>query len=185
MYKEKYVYIGDKSYMEVRKANRCELVTATEEIPNMSYGVGLPNNSLYTKLFSDKILSLQEGGILQTFKQKHWPREEFCHGSLVAEAKEIRLIDVQAAFIVVGAGLALGSIVLFLEKIVKHLSTKICVKKDHNPCKHIRTVPTMELELVGPDLNGISSGVFTIDEGEINVHMKNGVHKTHSSDGYG
>lgn len=54
MYKEKYVYIGDKSYMEVRKANRCELITATEEIPNMSYGIGLPNNSLYTKLFSDK-----------------------------------------------------------------------------------------------------------------------------------
>ncbi|XP_061178448.1 probable glutamate receptor [Saccostrea echinata] len=185
MYKEKYVYIGDKSYMEVRKANRCELVTATEEIPNMSYGVGLPNNSLYTKMFSDKILSLQEGGILQTFKQKHWPREEFCHGSLVAEAKEIRLIDVQAAFIVVGAGLALGTIVLFLEKIVKHLSHKFCVKKDHNPCTHIRTVPTMELELVGPDLNGISSGVYTIDECEIIPHINNGVHQTHSSDGYG
>lgn len=58
MYKEKYVYIGDKSFMEVRKANRCELVTATEEIPNMSYGVGLPNNSLYTKLFSDKYVLL-------------------------------------------------------------------------------------------------------------------------------
>ncbi|XP_062603845.1 glutamate receptor ionotropic, delta-2-like, partial [Saccostrea cucullata] len=185
MYKEKYVYIGDKSFMEIRKTNRCELVTATEEIPNMSYAVGLPNNSLYTKLFSDKILSLQEGGILQTFKRKHWPREEFCHGSLTAKAKEVQLIDVQAAFIVVGAGLVLGTIVLFLEKIVKHLSTKICMKKEHNPCKHIRTVPTMESELDRPDLNGISSGVFTIDEGDINVHMKNRVHQTHSSDGYG
>ncbi|XP_078311780.1 uncharacterized protein LOC111133837 isoform X2 [Crassostrea virginica] len=186
MYKEKYVYIGDKSYMEVRKANRCELVTATEEIPNMSYGIGLPNNSLYTKMFSDKILSLQEGGILQTVKQKHWPREEFCHGSLVAEAKEIRLIDVQAAFIVVGAGIALGTIVLLIEKIAHRLSGKLCVKKDKTPCKHLSTVPTIEMELDSVELSGISSNVFTVEDNDSNgtnhTTYRNGRFSIHNVD---
>nr|XP_011455937.2 glutamate receptor ionotropic, kainate 5 isoform X2 [Crassostrea gigas] len=184
MYKEKYVYIGDKSYMEVRKANRCELITATEEIPNMSYGIGLPNNSLYTKLFSDKILSLQEGGILQTFKQKHWPREEFCHGSLVAEAKEIRLIDVQAAFIVVGAGIALGTIVLLIEKLVNRLSLRFCLKKENTPCKHIKTVPTIEMELDEVEISGMSNGVYSVEDNGTNNHINNGYYSQSSLDGY-
>lgn len=54
MYREKYVYFGDKVYMDIRKSNRCELMTAEEEIPNNYYAVGLPNNSLYTKMFSDQ-----------------------------------------------------------------------------------------------------------------------------------
>jgi hypothetical protein len=54
VYKEKYAFIGEKTFMEMKMANDCELITATEEIPNMSYGVGLPNNSLYTKMISDK-----------------------------------------------------------------------------------------------------------------------------------
>jgi hypothetical protein len=54
LYKEKYAYIGDKTFMDIKMANNCELVTAAEVIPNMSYGIGLPNNSLYTKMFSDK-----------------------------------------------------------------------------------------------------------------------------------
>lgn len=107
----------------------------------------------------------------------------------MAEAKEIRLIDVQAAFIVVGAGIALGTIVLFTEKLVKHLVDRFCVKKDQDPCKHIGTVPTMEMELDSIDLNGINNGVYTIDENGVNTHINNGVlsknNPQHSSDGYG
>lgn len=54
MYKEKYVYIGDKFYMEVRKVNWCELIIVIEEILNMLYGIGFLNNFFYIKLFFDK-----------------------------------------------------------------------------------------------------------------------------------
>lgn len=57
MYREKYVYIGDKVYMDLRKSNQCDLMTAEDEIPNNYYAVGLPNNSLYTKTFSDQWVS--------------------------------------------------------------------------------------------------------------------------------
>lgn len=51
---EDYVYIGDKISMSARVSNDCSLVISTEEIPNMNYGVGLPNNSLFTETFSNK-----------------------------------------------------------------------------------------------------------------------------------
>lgn len=133
--------------------------------------------------FHYRILSLQEGGILQTVKQKHWPREEFCHGSLVAEAKEIRLIDVQAAFIVVGAGIALGTIVLLIEKLVNRLSLKFCSKKDKAPCKHIKTVPTIEMELDEVEFSGISNGVYSVEDNGSNNHINNGYYSQHSLDG--
>lgn len=131
-----------------------------------------------------RILSLQEGGILQTFKQKHWPREEFCHGSLVAEAKEIRLIDVQAAFIVVGAGIALGTIVLLIEKLVNRLSLRFCLKKENTPCKHIKTVPTIEMELDEVDISGMSNGVYSVEDNGTNNHINNGYYSQSSLDGY-
>lgn len=49
---EKYIYIGDKISMEARVSNDCSLVISKEEFPNMNYGVGFPNNSLHTELFS-------------------------------------------------------------------------------------------------------------------------------------
>lgn len=51
---EDYVYFGDKVVMDMRRVNDCRLTTVDEEIPNMSYGVGLPNLSPYTKVFSNK-----------------------------------------------------------------------------------------------------------------------------------
>jgi hypothetical protein len=69
--------------------------------------------------FFHRILYLQESGILQTFKQKHWPIAENCRGTVVTEAKEIKLIDVQAVFIVTGVGIVSGAIVLLIEKVLK------------------------------------------------------------------
>ncbi|XP_061185491.1 glutamate receptor ionotropic, kainate glr-3-like [Saccostrea echinata] len=141
MYREKYVYFGDKVYMDIRKSNRCELMTAEEEIPNNYYAVGLPNNSLYTKIFSDQIISLQEGGIMQTFKEKHWPKSIFCFAPSGLQSRPISLIDLQAAFYLIGIGILMGFIVLKLEFILSWLSKKCC-HQTHEKCVHLRTIPT-------------------------------------------
>ncbi|XP_062567755.1 glutamate receptor ionotropic, kainate glr-3-like [Saccostrea cucullata] len=141
MYREKYVYFGDKVYMDIRKSNRCALMTAEEEIPNNYYAVGLPNNSLYTKIFSDQIISLQEGGIMQTFKVKHWPKSIFCFAPSGLQSRPISLIDLQAAFYLTGIGIAMGFLVLKLEFILSWFTRKCC-HQNHEKCVHLRTIPT-------------------------------------------
>ncbi|XP_022309544.2 glutamate receptor U1-like isoform X2 [Crassostrea virginica] len=142
MYREKYVYIGDKVYMDLRKSNQCDLMTAEEEIPNNYYAVGLPNNSLYTKTFSDQVISLQEGGILYTFKEKHWPKSVVCFGTSGLQSRRISLIDLQSAFYLIGGGLFIGVLVLLLEFIYRWFETKCGLKKNNENCVHLRTITT-------------------------------------------
>lgn len=102
----------------------------------------------------------------------------------MAEAKEIRLIDVQAAFIVVGAGIALGTIVLLIEKLVNRLSLRFCLKKENTPCKHIKTVRTIEMELDEVEISGMSNGVYSVEDNGTNNHINNGYYSQSSLDGY-
>lgn len=142
MYREKYVYFGDKVYMDIRKSNQCDLMTAEEEIPNNYYAVGLPNNSLYTKTISDQIISLQEGGILDTFKEKHWPKSIFCFAPSGLQSKSISLIDLQAAFYLTGLGIIAGLLVLINEFIFYYFANKCCINLNRDKCVHLRTVAT-------------------------------------------
>ncbi|XP_069104060.1 uncharacterized protein [Argopecten irradians] len=118
--KEDYVYFGDKVVMDMRRVNDCRLTTVDEEIPNMSYGVGLPNHSPYTKIFSNKILELLESGIFSIYTHRHWPKVNYCKETVQATAKQISLIDVHSAFILIGIGIAFGSLVLLAEFIVRY-----------------------------------------------------------------
>ncbi|XP_033761104.1 glutamate receptor-like [Pecten maximus] len=118
--KEDYVYFGDKVVMDMRRVNDCRLTTVDEEIPNMSYGVGLPNHSPYTKIFSNKILELLESGIFSIYTHRHWPKVNFCKETVQATAKQISLIDVHSAFILIGIGIAFGSLVLLVEFVVRY-----------------------------------------------------------------
>lgn len=142
MYRENYVFFGDKVFMDIRKSNQCDLMTAEEEIPNNYYAVGLPNNSLYTKTFSDQIISLQEGGILHTFQEKHWPKSIFCFAPSGLQSKSIFLIDIQAAFYLTGVGIVAGLLVLIIEFGFYYFANKCCNKLNRDKCIHLRTVAT-------------------------------------------
>lgn len=48
-----YAYIGDKTQLQIKMSEECDLALVTEEFLPMRYALGLPNNSPYTKLFSD------------------------------------------------------------------------------------------------------------------------------------
>ncbi|XP_069105057.1 glutamate receptor ionotropic, delta-2-like [Argopecten irradians] len=112
-----YVFLGDKTYTEITMRNRseCDMVIAKEEFLPLQYAIGLPNNSPYTRLFDDEILSIHESGLLQIWKLKHWPKRSMCYGSMVPEATIVSLIDIQSAFYLIGIGIVVAVTVLTCE----------------------------------------------------------------------
>ena len=48
-----YAFIGDRATFERWKAARCDLELARETLLPTDYGVGLPNDSAYVRVFSD------------------------------------------------------------------------------------------------------------------------------------
>jgi hypothetical protein len=63
------------------------------------------------------MMKIHEGGLLQIWKRKWWPKSSFCAGNSITEAKPISLMDVQSAFYVCVIGLVL-SMIAFLTEIV-------------------------------------------------------------------
>lgn len=89
-----------------------------------------------------RIISLQEGGILQTFKEKHWPKSIFCFAPSGFQSKSISLIDLQAAFYLTGVGIIAGLLVLIIESVFYYFANKCCINLNRDKCVHLRTVAT-------------------------------------------
>ena len=61
------------------------------------------------------MIKIHEGGLLQIWKRKWWPKSSFCAGSSIPEAKPISLMDVQSAFYACVIGLLLSKIAFLIE----------------------------------------------------------------------
>ncbi|XP_076082815.1 glutamate receptor ionotropic, kainate 4-like isoform X1 [Mytilus galloprovincialis] len=110
-----YAYIAEKSYFEIEASFDCDLKRVNEEFLPLQYAIGLPNNSPYTNIFSIGTLNILESGLIQIWKQKHWPKRNFCLGSMLTEAKPIKWTDIQIAFGFLCCGIVLSIIFLFIE----------------------------------------------------------------------
>ncbi|GFS20371.1 glutamate receptor [Elysia marginata] len=110
-----YAYIADKGLFSSWLATNCDLILLKEKFFPGRYGIVLPNNSVYTKVFSDQVVKFYESGLLQVWVKKWWPQQTFCQGSLLTEARALSLVDMQSSFYVLAIGLALSAIVLVLE----------------------------------------------------------------------
>ncbi|KAK3095885.1 hypothetical protein FSP39_020337, partial [Pinctada imbricata] len=177
---EKYVYLGDKVYMDLRTYNDCRLMTAEEEFPNMQYGVGLPNNSLHTKLFSNKIMELHESGIFELYKQKHWPTKQICPGMLIQHAEEIDLVDIQSAFYLIGIGIVVGGLCLGTEFLIYWWRVKCRGLQPKDPCRHLRTTSTVDLEDYA-GANGSCNGRTYSVSSSINGHAQKELYQRNST----
>lgn len=89
-----------------------------------------------------RIISLQEGGILHTFKEKHWPKSIFCFTPSGLQSKSISLIDLQAAFYLTGLGIIAGLLVLIIEFVFYYFANKCCINLNRDKCVHLRSVAT-------------------------------------------
>lgn len=71
------------------------------------------------------MLSIHESGLLQVWKRRWWPKSKsICAGSIIAEAKPIKLVDVQSAFYVAAGGALIGFIAFLLEVLAGHILKK-------------------------------------------------------------
>lgn len=49
-----YAFIADRTGMDIRKSTNCDLMTTDDKFFPMMYGIGLPNNSPYTKIMANQ-----------------------------------------------------------------------------------------------------------------------------------
>ncbi|GFN97075.1 glutamate receptor [Plakobranchus ocellatus] len=110
-----YAYIADRGLFSFWLATNCDLILLKEKFFPSKYAIGLPNNSVYTKIFSDQVGKIYESGLLQVWVKKWWPKQTFCSGSLVTQARELSLMDVQSGFYVLAIGLGVSGVVLMAE----------------------------------------------------------------------
>ncbi|RUS85248.1 hypothetical protein EGW08_007009 [Elysia chlorotica] len=110
-----YAYIADKGLFSSWLATNCDLILLKEKFFPGRYGIVLPNNSVYTKVFSDQVVKFYESGLLQVWVKKWWPQQTFCQGSLVTQARALSLVDMQSSFYVLAIGLGMSAVVLVLE----------------------------------------------------------------------
>ncbi|GFR83294.1 glutamate receptor [Elysia marginata] len=110
-----YAYIADNGMFTSWLAYNCDLMILKEKFFPAKYAIGLPNNSAYTKLFSEQVVKVYESGLLQVWVKKWWPSRSFCAGSLVTEARTLNLKDVQSAFYLLGVGVLFAATLLLSE----------------------------------------------------------------------
>ncbi|KAL4219833.1 hypothetical protein ACF0H5_020245 [Mactra antiquata] len=123
--KGNYAWIGDKTSIELAMVEECALTTTKEMFMPMSYAFGFINNSPHAPVFSQHMMKIHEGGLLQIWKQKWWPKANFCSGNIVTESKPFSLEDVQSAFYVCCVGILVGVMVLTIEIIVHKCKYRI------------------------------------------------------------
>jgi len=74
---------------------------------------------------------------MQIWKQKQWPKQNFCAGSLIKEAKPIKWIDIQTAFYLIGIGTVFGVFILCSEFIFNKCRGKITRTCNTSFCKKV------------------------------------------------
>ncbi|KAL3860944.1 hypothetical protein ACJMK2_007039 [Sinanodonta woodiana] len=118
-----YAFISDKAIIESVIAKECSMTKIKEEFLPLNYAIGLPKNSPYTNIVSDKILSMLEMGFLQCWKQRWWPKSSFCPARSQS-ARPIQTADVQGCFYLAVIGIVLSSFVLVIEVCVHFYHSK-------------------------------------------------------------
>ena len=70
-------------------------------------------------------------------EKKQWPKENFCAGSLITEAKPIKWIDIQSAFYLIGIGTIFGVFILGSEFIFSKCSSEKNSKCNTSFCSKV------------------------------------------------
>ncbi|KAK7480388.1 hypothetical protein BaRGS_00028435, partial [Batillaria attramentaria] len=121
-----YAYIGETSLMSVWLKSECDLLTIKEQFLPMQYAVGLPNNSAYTRMFSDVMLKINDVGLTETWLRKWIGTTTSCQdqGSKIKEAKPVDLLDIQSAFYISSIGITVALLVLGVEMVCRRFQLR-------------------------------------------------------------
>ncbi|XP_046572371.1 glutamate receptor ionotropic, delta-1-like [Haliotis rubra] len=110
-----YVFFSDRSVMEIWAQENCQLTLLEETFRQMTYGMGLPNNSPYRDMFSKVLMKFEKAGLLSLLREKWWPDAVKCEDDVKVKTHVIEIEDLQSAFYVLLIGFFLGFLILVLE----------------------------------------------------------------------
>ncbi|XP_052784704.1 glutamate receptor ionotropic, kainate glr-3-like isoform X2 [Mya arenaria] len=122
---EHYAWIGDQVFTEITVANRCELMDIKQKFMPLRLAIGLVNDSPNSQIISKQMMQIHEGGLLQIWKRRWWPKANFCAKQITTEENPIAIADVQSAFYVCVIGIFIGTVAFVME---------ICIDK-YRKCK--------------------------------------------------
>ncbi|XP_067682378.1 glutamate receptor ionotropic, kainate 2-like isoform X4 [Haliotis asinina] len=112
-----YIFIFDRDVIDIWSLDNCDLILLEETFYQITYAVGLPQNSPYGRMISEKMLKIEQSGLLQIWRSRWWPKGSGCAGKTQVQAKIIELIDLQSAFYFLGVGLCTALLVLLGERL--------------------------------------------------------------------
>ncbi|XP_067682646.1 glutamate receptor ionotropic, delta-1-like [Haliotis asinina] len=110
-----YVFFSDRSVMEIWAQENCQLTLLDETFRQITYGMGLPNNSPYRAMFSKVLMKFEKAGLLSLLRQKWWPDAVNCEDNVKVKTHVIEIEDLQSAFYVLLIGFFLAFLILLLE----------------------------------------------------------------------
>jgi len=111
---EDYAFFMESPAAEYVAQQKCDLTQVGGLLNQRGYGIGLPLNSPYRKLFSNGILQLQEAGTLQQLKTKWWWGPP-CHEPQAGAVAVLSLHILGGIFLVLLAGLVIVGIANIVE----------------------------------------------------------------------
>ncbi|ESO97726.1 hypothetical protein LOTGIDRAFT_103576, partial [Lottia gigantea] len=142
---ESYAYLGEYTPMELWQKDHCDIVTINENFFPMSFGLGLPNNSAFTLIFTERLMKIYESGLLHVWKEQWWPKPNStrCSVSSYTQVKAVDLLSLQSAFYVITIGLFLSLLLLTIENLAspKRSGLSSCL-----PCNRREKHPSIERE---------------------------------------
>uniref|UniRef100_A0A1I8H7G5 PBPe domain-containing protein n=1 Tax=Macrostomum lignano TaxID=282301 RepID=A0A1I8H7G5_9PLAT len=95
----------------------CDLTSTGEILSSRPYGIALQKNSPLTSLFNMAILNMQNDRSLESFKVYWWEREKVqCSTEKVSSGVQLKTLS--GVFVLLGAGIGAGFVVLIVEFVV-------------------------------------------------------------------
>ncbi|XP_071080673.1 probable glutamate receptor [Haliotis cracherodii] len=112
--KGRYAFIGDENDFELMQSKFCDLQFMKEQFSPVQFAVGLPNDSVNTKIFSNEVLHIYESGLPRYWYDRWLPKSQ-CQMQWRQQPYRVNLMALQSLFYVSGAGVVLAGCLLLAE----------------------------------------------------------------------
>ncbi|XP_046351224.2 glutamate receptor ionotropic, kainate 4-like isoform X1 [Haliotis rufescens] len=115
----KYIFFVEADMLKGWASENCELRLLEDSVYQVRYGIGLPIDSPYTKLFSQKLVAFSEEGLFVAWKKKWWRGEDECSDGKKMATRAMTLGDLQSAFYILVIGIFMAILAIMYEKVVQ------------------------------------------------------------------
>ncbi|XP_028966612.1 glutamate [NMDA] receptor subunit 1 [Galendromus occidentalis] len=118
-------FIWDSSRLEYEAARHCDLVTAGEQFGRSGYGVALQRNSFWVDKVTLALLEMHESGHMEQLDSR-WIHNggRRCESKLERTPATLGLTNMAGVFILVGAGIFGGLVLIVIEVYYKRYKAK-------------------------------------------------------------